>query len=85
MQNISSENAEEWQEGYMSDLLRYEFNFLFAKLFEVIRSYLFFHFQVQKQRQKTLSMFGALFPPKLRAAQLSFETGKKWSYFLIFR
>lgn len=30
--------------------------------------------QVQKQRLKTLSMFGALFPPKLRAAQLSFET-----------
>ncbi|CAI9113206.1 OLC1v1013777C1 [Oldenlandia corymbosa var. corymbosa] len=30
---------------------------------------------VQKERLKSLSMFGALFSPKLRAAQLSFETG----------
>ncbi|KAA8537394.1 hypothetical protein F0562_026919 [Nyssa sinensis] len=30
--------------------------------------------QVQKERSKTLSMFGALVSPKLRAAQLSFET-----------
>ncbi|KAE8057417.1 hypothetical protein FH972_014112 [Carpinus fangiana] len=30
--------------------------------------------QVQKERSKSLSMFGTLVSPKLRAAQLSFET-----------
>ena len=33
-------------------------------------------FQVQKQRHKSLSVFGTLVSPKLRAAQFSFETGK---------
>ncbi|RVX15828.1 hypothetical protein CK203_005720 [Vitis vinifera] len=31
---------------------------------------------VQKQRHKSLSVFGTLVSPKLRAAQFSFETGK---------
>ncbi|KAM7517377.1 hypothetical protein LguiA_006960 [Lonicera macranthoides] len=31
--------------------------------------------QVQKERSKSLSVFGALVSPKLRAAQVSFETG----------
>ncbi|KAG9142103.1 hypothetical protein Leryth_016315 [Lithospermum erythrorhizon] len=31
--------------------------------------------QVQKERLKSLSMFGTLVSPKLRSAQLSFETG----------